>query len=153
MKIKISLFITLFTLAALLMVQYSPLQASLRAEAKATIPFNFFLKNKLMPAGDYTVTNDDSTQGLLLIQNTDKPDYALSLFLIQTPIIPLESGKLIFHKYGDKYFLAEVWDPNLDAKFVAFPSTDEKKARKALEETSSISRGAPDVVAIALNFR
>lgn len=77
---------------------------------KGNIPFAFQVGNKTMPAGDYWIqrllADDGSFQ---LIRRTDSSANAL------TPTIPVDAKNgqsdpvLVFHKYGNTYFLAEIW--------------------------------------------
>ena len=73
----------------------------------ADIPFEFSMANKAMPAGHYEVI---STPSLLMVRSYTAGAGALCA----ASSLGLASGdntdsRLVFNKYGDKYFLAEVW--------------------------------------------
>ena len=72
---------------------------------KANVPFDFTVANKLLPAGTYTVKRDAS--GLIEIRNHDKPIAVLTIANHDGNQSP-NGGKLVFHKYGDQYFLSEI---------------------------------------------
>ncbi len=153
MKNKISLIVTILSFVTLLIALPPLLQASIHTEATANIPFDFYLKDKLMPAGDYSVARDDSGLGIIFVRNVDKPIGIYSLFTSEPSKQPMTTGKLVFHKYGDQYFLSEVWNPLLNARLVPPTSGLEKKARKAAEEIHVSSKMAPQEIEIALNFQ
>jgi hypothetical protein len=75
---------------------------------KVNIPFSFTASQVTFPAGEYTVKNSGS-YGVLLISRADQKQHEL----IGTNGVEGNnvSGKtkLIFHRYGDSYFLSQIW--------------------------------------------
>ena len=74
---------------------------------KVSVPFNFIVGSKTMPAGQYTV---EDVRPLLILKSGDGG----ILNLITDSIQSLDAqtvGKLVFHRYGTQYFLYEVWTP------------------------------------------
>jgi Tfp pilus assembly protein PilW len=73
------------------------------------IPFDFVAGNMTLPAGEYSIKVSAPERTLLLIE---RKDAAASTFLntnsVATTEIQTES-KLIFNRYGDRYFLSQVW--------------------------------------------
>ena len=74
---------------------------------KASIPFNFILGSRTMPAGQYTV---EDVRPLLILKSADGGILNLITDSIQSLNAPT-AGKLVFHRYGNQYFLSEVWTP------------------------------------------
>ena len=78
-----------------------------------TIPFDFAVAGKTFPAGEYHLQR--STDGERVITQIRSKDNALSMYLPQShPVqdikIQLETkSKLVFNKYGDQFFLSQVW--------------------------------------------
>jgi hypothetical protein len=72
---------------------------------KANVPFDFTVANKLLPAGSYTIIREST--GLIEIRNHDKPVAVLTV-VSHDENTSSDGGKLIFHKYGDQYFLSEI---------------------------------------------
>jgi hypothetical protein len=72
------------------------------------IPFNFSVGNRVLPAGNYTVSSL-STQGVLKLQNHDHS--AIAIMLLSSPVQASseQKTKLVFHRYGGTYFLSQVW--------------------------------------------
>ena len=78
-----------------------------KPNGKADIPFAFHVRDTTLPAGSYTV-EQISSAGMVQIRNNDTGESILTL----AP--PNRSGnsegsKLVFHKYGERYFLSELW--------------------------------------------
>lgn len=75
----------------------------------ANIPFAFSVGYKTMPAGEYTVQSITSAGDGLLIQSADATNSALRLSEA-TQAKDKSHARLVFHRYGERYFLAEVWN-------------------------------------------
>lgn len=99
--------------------------------ARATIPFNFNVGNKWVPAGNYTITSNVSNPHVLFIHSEDSKIALLSV--TQSDERRLDADKLVFTKYGDQYFLHEILCSRCGMN-LAFPgSKHEKLARTRLE--------------------
>jgi hypothetical protein len=76
---------------------------------RANIPFDFVAGNTSLPAGEYLVEASGPTHVLLLIGRKD----AISSAFINTNAAvsagPQSESKLVFNRYGDRYFLSQVW--------------------------------------------
>jgi hypothetical protein len=137
------MFSVLAVLAAL------SVQAQSNNVQTANIPFEFSVGNKTFPAGLYSVTrlNPQSDQAALIIKSTDG---RMSKIVLTIPIQAgraQETAKLVFSRYDDRYFLAQVWTPADSTGFELPKSRGERSlARQAGEKRS-------ERVAIALNTR
>lgn len=74
------------------------------------IPFDFSIGNQTLPAGEYSVKQ--FSQRSMLIESADGRTRAIA----QTPRIVQDGAnegtpqeKLVFHQYGNQYFLAQIW--------------------------------------------
>jgi hypothetical protein len=73
------------------------------------VPFDFMVGNKTLPAGQYSVKVSGKEQALLLI---DREDATQSMFIATNAAVanePQSESKLVFNRYGDRYFLSQVW--------------------------------------------
>lgn len=77
---------------------------------KANIPFGFAVEKATMPAGVYSIQSIDAARGrtLLIRGNEGKVLKLVSPNVAQT-LHPSETSRLLFHRYGDQYFLAQIW--------------------------------------------
>jgi hypothetical protein len=77
-----------------------------RQEVK--VPFPFVVNGHEMPAGTYSVREDEEQGSALLIQGE-----GASIFVLTSPVNSASAPQdtsLVFTKDGDRYRLAEVWD-------------------------------------------
>jgi opacity protein-like surface antigen len=82
-------------------------------QLKVTVPFEFIAGNTVLPAGDYDVHSTGPWGGQALsIQNVTSRAGTFLLSTWSQLAKTSESNKLVFYRYGEKYFLAEVWTMN-----------------------------------------
>jgi Tfp pilus assembly protein PilW len=74
------------------------------------IPFNFVAGNTQLPAGEYTVTVSSPTHSVILISLKDAKASTFINTNAAVSSTPQTESKLIFNRYGDRYFLAQVWE-------------------------------------------
>ena len=80
-------------------------------DLEANIPFEFRMGNVLMPAGDYRIYQ--ASTGVLTLRKQDGASKAAVLLTL--PIsrkATSQDGQLQFSRYGEMYFLTNVWSPN-----------------------------------------
>jgi len=76
----------------------------------ADIPFEFSVGYKTLPAGEYAVKTITSAGNALMIQSADGKTSALRLSEETERMKNQTHARLVFHRYGERYFLAEVWN-------------------------------------------
>ena len=76
----------------------------------ADVPFEFSVGYKSMPAGEYSVQTITSASNGLLIRSADGKISALRLSDASETRKDKPAARLVFHRYGERYFLAEVWN-------------------------------------------
>jgi hypothetical protein len=76
---------------------------------KADIPFDFVVGNQMLPAGEYTVSNQGSVNQAILIRSDEGNSAALSLTQSCSSLNPSAKTKLVFHTMGGRYFLYQIW--------------------------------------------
>ena len=109
--------LTMLTIVVALSLATAVMSADAQVSTKlvANIPFEFIVGNNEMSAGQYDI--DRLTSGGMAIRIRDSKN-GKSTTRLTSPIVKTtapERGKLVFHRYGNSYFLAEVWragDPN-----------------------------------------
>jgi hypothetical protein len=73
------------------------------------VPFEFSVGDKTMPAGSYNISRLNSDGTALRILNRDNYQSASRLTQAVQASQPRENSVLVFKRYGDRYFLAQVW--------------------------------------------
>lgn len=101
---------------------------------KTKIPFEFTVGDTRMPAGEYRIKEDRS----FLVFETAGHTAAVQSY--DSHADSLSGSKLVFHQYGDQYFLHEVFVPNVASlnRLIA-PSKAERGASQ---------REVPTIVAV-----
>ncbi len=81
---------------------------------KANVPFNFIVSKAQLPAGEYRIQPLGVTGSAMTIQSPDGK--VTKAFLPNACSSPQaqKTTKLIFHRYGSQYFLAEIWKSGND---------------------------------------
>ncbi len=77
-------------------------------QVRADIPFEFIVGDKSLPAGEYAV-KPLTDNGVIAIDNRDSHASALRMTKEIAGNRKSENARLVFHRYGNRYFLAEVW--------------------------------------------
>lgn len=88
-------------------------KAVLREQSKdallAKIPFAFTAGRMVLPAGEYRVEKSSSDSVILLIEGTDRSSATFVSSIATQAKAPQTKSKLVFHRYGNRYFLSQVW--------------------------------------------
>ena len=105
-----------------------------RAQARAlevNVPFTFEVGNKTLPAGSYRVESVPTGSGSIQILRSNKEDVRLPISTTATNSIKgTRASALIFHRYGNRYFLAQIRSGDGHAREV-FPSKQEKELARS----------------------
>ena len=126
---------------------------SLEYRLTANIPFDFTVANKKLPAGKYWIRRGQSSNGDLLMQisSTDGQSNVYRLTIPVTRLNPNREGTLVFHRYGDDYFLFQVWPAGGNTGRALPQSRTERELARKAEDNGIAALRTPDVVVIATN--
>jgi hypothetical protein len=72
------------------------------------IPFSFSVQDHSLPSGEYNIFTVVPERAIR-ITSTDRRYSAIVNTLPNYTSLPAENSRLIFHRYGDEYFLTQVW--------------------------------------------
>lgn len=90
-------------------------------------PFNFVVEQQTMPAGTYRILVE---HGWLEIHSMDEQTAAMVLTLPVSGKSPEGAGQVVFNRYGERYFLSQVWLPEMQAGRQTLESREEKEVAK-----------------------
>jgi hypothetical protein len=138
MKRKMLLSLTALVLALAVNVAFA------QSKSHANVPFAFSVEQKWLPAGEYRIATKDH---VLEIRNYSTNEAADVIAQHEESTKP-QISRLVFHKYGDRYFLAEVWTATGEAGAAGMELT----AGKAEQETRASYKDAsgPETVILAM---
>ena len=74
---------------------------------KANVPFEFIVGDKTLPAGEYVIRAVSIGGDALTIQGTVSNHRAVRL--ANTTRRADKSAALVFHRYGESFFLSQIW--------------------------------------------
>ena len=110
--------------------------AQIIGDLEAKIPFQFHAGNAELPAGEYRIRMMDDSD-LTVMQISSMDGSASAVFQVQEADKNSEPTKseLIFHKYGNRYFLAKLFDESNPDGSQVVESSYEKKVSQATSQT------------------
>jgi hypothetical protein len=117
---------------------------------RANVPFDFIVGEKTLPAGKIKVREiSASNSGALAISNLDKGQSAMRIAHSVWTSKPNDRAKLVFHRYGNSYYLAQVWIPGYDTR-----EFSKSKSERALERETMLSKNStPELVTIIADLQ
>jgi hypothetical protein len=107
---------------------------------KATIPFDFTVGQQAVPAGTYVLAQ---VSPQLIELDSSTRVVRLRVSVIPADWVSQRPDKLVFHKYGDRYFLSEVRGGIGEFVSTLYPSRLGKKMR--LEQAAAASQETTEI--------
>ena len=108
-------------------------QTSGRTQLVASIPFEFSVGNRTLPAGEYTVRQVNPASDHAVLQLRSRDGRASAMVQMDSVMGKAqESAKLIFNRYGNKYFFAQAWVDGENSGLQASKSRAERATGREL---------------------
>jgi hypothetical protein len=124
-------------LAALLLMALVPANAQ-KTSATVNIPFAFTVEDVRMPAGEYLITSP--SEKVISIQRVGGTEAKVTLTTSGSATRKSGPAKLVFHRYGNAYFVAVAWMPKSDHGQEFFASASEiEVARTTPQKTYELA--------------
>ena len=112
---------------------------------KVTVPFAFQNGAQLLPAGTYRI--DLNTEHLMILHGTVSNAAGIAMTFPEQRSKASATGKVVFHRYGDHYYIREVWIAGSTEGRECVMSHAEKREKQRLVAENS----TPSNVEIAMN--
>lgn len=113
-------------IALALVTAVTSAQAQTVERLKADIPFDYVIGDQKLPAGVYTIQRVGAwTDRGLLLRKQDGSEKVLLMTDVVRSLNSKDETVLIFHRYGERYFLSQIW---------ASGSTEGRALHKSSEE-------------------
>jgi hypothetical protein len=105
------------------------------------IPFAFVAGNATLPAGEYRVEKLDSNSAVILVRCSDASAAAMVLSNGTQAREPQTQSKLVFKRYGNRYFLSQIWKAGSSRGRELLKSPAEKEIAQSarLETTDEVT--------------
>jgi hypothetical protein len=97
--------------------------AHAQSAARANVPFAFKVGTTQMPAGTYAVQGNHGSN-IVMVRNVQTGTSALVMGRQESP--SKKTDKLIFHRYGNQYFLTEILGSQ-GSQAMVLPATKQEK--------------------------
>jgi hypothetical protein len=117
--------------------------AELFTGLRADIPFEFTAGGQILPAGIYTVRRGDNGGNALMLSSADGRGGVYFLTNATSSNMVREKASLVFNRYGDQYFLSEVWRVGDITGRQLIPSSRERELSLAMNQDK------PELIVIA----
>ncbi len=101
-KVRVSLSIAVLTVCAAAIAPHVQAQA---AQGRVNIPFSFQSGSQHLSPGTYTFSMENGA--ILKVSGARESTFAM--VRPEETTKPAQTGKIVFHKYGDRYILHAVW--------------------------------------------
>jgi hypothetical protein len=115
---------------------------------RASIPFDFTVEGKTLPAGDYEIRRiSDEPTGMLIQNVRRRRDEAMFQTEPRDERRISNHSLLVFHRYGDSYFLSEVRAAGQETAQDLRPTRAERTLRSEMAKNNL----EPETVTVAMN--
>lgn len=124
--------IGLLSVVAMVVMVGSAQAQSLGNKIRINVPFEFSVGDKKLPAGEYSIGRAMPSSGdtVLLISRVNEKDSVFPLTNSAQSLEPKDADTLVFHRYGDQYFLFQVWPAGATYGRVVVKSRSEREAQR-----------------------
>ena len=103
------------------------------------VPFRFNVDARVFPSGEYRISV--GSPGAVQIHGVD---HTASAMLVATFLSRLrgesKNAELVFHRYGQEYFLAQVWFKDTDIGYKLLLSRSERDYATRIPKTDTVLR-------------
>ena len=121
--------VSMFTLCAAV----ATANAQLTYPVRANVPFDFSIGDKKLQAGQYRFSRSSGDR-IILVSNVDDNTSVFQSTFGTEVLTPLNESKLVFHRYGDQYFLEQIWTAGERGGMQLLESRSERTIRQQLAQ-------------------
>lgn len=128
-----------------------PVGASSTGQVRANVPFEFIVGDHTLPSGKYNIGAITNAGEGLAIRSADNRNVVVRLTNSIESKKNNTQARLVFHRYGQRYFLAEVWSGGESTGRMLMKSQKERAIQRELAAISSpkdLARNSYEVVEI-----
>jgi hypothetical protein len=133
-------------LTALMTMAVLPVHAASKAKTfVVTVPFDFVVANRMMPAGSYRFQivfgspRQNDTVGVLAVRSLDGRYYASTFTSVASGSASSDGPKLVFSRAGDRASLSQLWEQgNTVGLKLRVPASGTEVALERADETLTI---------------
>lgn len=139
---------TMLMLTVLMVLSALSANAQKGSSFVVNVPFTFTVSGKTLPAGEYVFAR--STQASNEVIRVSSKDHGAYVQTKSVQALDIkEESQVIFKRYGDQYFLFQIWTSGRSTGRELFKSAREQKSERELAQRAI----KPETVAIMVQPR
>jgi len=125
---------------------------SLNYRLTANIPFDFSVGGEKLPAGKYWINRAQQSNGdtVVQIRSTDLHSNLVRFTIPVLASVPAKNSSLVFRRYGEEYFLAEIWPMGSETGRELPKTRAERELARKVQDSGVAAVNAPDVKTITI---
>ncbi len=125
---------------------------SLNYRLTANIPFDFSVSGEKLPAGKYLINRAQLSDGDMVVQirSTDGHANLTRLTIPVTAHRTVKNGTLVFNRYGNEYFLSEIWPAGGETGRVLHKVRAERELARKAQDSGVAALNAPEVRTVTI---
>ena len=139
MEVKVIKRLTMLSLVSMFIfcAAVASANAQLSIPIRAKIPFDFNVGEKKLPAGKYTFSrlSGFSDNKAMLVSSADARAHVFQSTFEARILKAKDDSTLVFHKYGDQYFLEQIWSGGEQEGTQVPESRSERTIRQQLAQS------------------
>ena len=126
---------------------------SLADPIRVNIPFDFQVADTKLPAGEYYVRRlpQTASDSVVMVSSVREGHRAVRLTNAVNTLSPKSKATLLFHRYGDQYFLFQVWPAGGETGRALPRSRSEREVQNKDFVGKLTNKGAVETVAVVSN--
>ena len=146
--VKMGLLAVMMIIAASVSANAQTLQYRLTAN----IPFDFSAAGEKLPAGKYWIKRAQTSDGDMVVQisSVDGQSNITRLTIPVSAKQPVKTGLLVFNRYGDEYFLSEIWPAGGATGRELHKSRAERDLARKAKDSGIAAVNAPEVKTVTI---
>jgi hypothetical protein len=129
-------------LGVILCIAASAQGQSLSTGIQVDIPFDFIVADKIFAAGEYSFRRMQDDDTVFRISESESRSNSMYLTHSVRSATPKVNATLVFHRYGNQYFLNQIWGPHALSGRQVYKSRKERELERRLARNSSVRKDA-----------
>lgn len=149
MKQQFLIALTKFSfLSVILFVATSAQGQSLSTGVRVNIPFEFTVAGKTFEAGKYSFRPLQENDSVFRISELEGRFNLVCLTHSVQSTIPKAKPMLVFHRYGTRYFLSQIWGAGATSGRQIYRSSKERELERSLGRNPSVGKSVNNPVQV-----
>jgi len=126
-------FLLLFAISVFATALTTNASGQTRKTARTNVKFDFQIGDRIYPAGEYRIESMSAqSDNILIIRNVSDPNKTQIILANHSILSKRNTPKLVFQKYGESYFLTQIFLDSGHWGYSIHPSRRQRESEKNL---------------------